>query len=97
MFGVEPTHGYLPETTEERVVLPVEVWFRPEVDGKVMEGLLVVDTKERQFRFRLVGTLAQPNPLFFVTSTEKGRPNSQRTSQRNSQRSSPRTPRRTPR
>jgi hypothetical protein len=55
-FRVEPEHGFVePGLGEEPVVLPAVVVFAPKMYGKVLRGMLVVDTVENQWLFEVCG------------------------------------------
>ncbi|OHT11670.1 hypothetical protein TRFO_03893 [Tritrichomonas foetus] len=48
---IEPNHMGKQEDTE----LPIEILFSPKMYGKILKGLLVIDTLESQFIFDVVG------------------------------------------
>jgi len=54
-FSVTPDHGMIEPTLLGVAEIPVDVVFAPKMYGKVLKGLLVVDTIDSQFLFDVVG------------------------------------------
>lgn len=56
-FNVVPNKGYIDASSEETTEVPCEVVFEPKMYGKVLKGLLVIDTLEREFLFEIEGLM----------------------------------------
>ncbi|OHS97910.1 hypothetical protein TRFO_35785 [Tritrichomonas foetus] len=57
-FTVTPDHGFIQPSyaiTDNWTELPVTVVFAPKMYGKVLKGILVIDTLDSQFLFDVVG------------------------------------------
>jgi hypothetical protein len=55
-FRIEPEHGFIePGVEVESIVLPAVIVFAPKMYGKVLKGILVVDTVENQWLFEVCG------------------------------------------
>jgi hypothetical protein len=50
-FSVTPSHGMIEPTLLTITDIPIDVLFAPKMDGKVLKGLLVIDTTDAQFLF----------------------------------------------
>jgi hypothetical protein len=68
-FRVEPATGFIGMSFEERTELPFEVIFAPKMYGKVLRGVLVVDTIEAQYLFDVVGKTPEYYPPMFDKGT----------------------------
>jgi hypothetical protein len=53
-FAVDTEHGFLESVAEEGTELPTSIVFSPKVYGKVLKGMLVVDTLEAQVLFDVI-------------------------------------------
>ncbi|EAY14185.1 hypothetical protein TVAG_373180 [Trichomonas vaginalis G3] len=56
-FTVSPGRGYIEASTEDETEVPCDIIFEPKMYGKVLKGLLVIDTLEREFLFELEGLM----------------------------------------
>lgn len=54
-FSVSPEHGMIEPTLLEVTELPIEISFSPKMYGKILKGLLVVDTIDSQFLVEVSG------------------------------------------
>ncbi|OHT12743.1 hypothetical protein TRFO_17376 [Tritrichomonas foetus] len=54
-FSVVPEHGLIEPTLLNKTELPLEIIFAPKMYGKVLKGILVIDTIEAQFLFDVFG------------------------------------------
>ena len=54
-FSVSPEHGVIEPTLLEVTEVPVEITFSPKMYGKILKGLLVIDTIDSQFLFEVSG------------------------------------------
>lgn len=54
-FSLSDSHGMVEPSTTDVAELPVEIIFGPKMYGKILKGLLVVDTLDSQFLFDVVG------------------------------------------
>ncbi|OHS93177.1 hypothetical protein TRFO_11990 [Tritrichomonas foetus] len=61
-FFVTQEQGYIEQSLEETVEMPFEVVFRPKMYGKVMSGLLVIDTLETQYLLEFIGKIPEYIP-----------------------------------
>lgn len=57
VFSVDKPQGYIEQSLNESTPMPFDVVFRPTMYGKVMKGLLVIDTLETQFLYEFVGLI----------------------------------------
>ena len=56
-FSVTRSEGYIEATLDETVELPFQVVYAPKMYGKVMKGLLVVDTLDVQWTYEYSGKM----------------------------------------
>lgn len=54
-FTVTPVHGFIEPTITDNSHPPITVVFAPKMYGKVLQGLLVIDTMDSQYLFDVVG------------------------------------------
>lgn len=54
-FSLTDSHGMIDPTTQDNCELPVDVVFEPKMYGKILKGLIIVDTLDSQFLFDVVG------------------------------------------
>jgi hypothetical protein len=54
-FNIDQTHGFIEPGFGGQTELPSSIIFEPKMYGKVLKGLLVVDTLETQFLFDVIG------------------------------------------
>lgn len=54
-FSLTDSHGIIEPSSLDSNELPVEVVFAPKMYGKILKGLLVIDTLDSQFLFDVVG------------------------------------------
>lgn len=54
-FTVMPTQGIIEPSFGDSTDLPIEVIFAPKMYGKVLKGVLIVDTTDAQYLFELIG------------------------------------------
>jgi hypothetical protein len=52
---IEPEEGLIPISFDERTELPFDLVFAPKMYGKVLKGVLIVDTTDSQYLFDVVG------------------------------------------
>lgn len=68
-FSVDPSAGYIFVLDgNNQIELPINIIFRPRIYGTILKALLVVDTKERQFLFKLSGKIPEYVPPLIPTS-----------------------------
>jgi hypothetical protein len=61
-FSLDAQHGFVEPTIRGDTELPVMVVFEPKMYGKVLKGVLVVDTLEAQWLFDVVGKTPEYSP-----------------------------------
>lgn len=61
-FSVTKPQGYIDQSLNESTFMPFDVVFRPTMYGKVLKGLLVIDTLEAQFLFEVIGLIPEYKP-----------------------------------
>jgi hypothetical protein len=75
-FTVTPEHGFIEPPIDSgesnQIPLPVTVVFAPQMYGKVLKGLLVIDTTENQFLFEVFGKTPDYVPPTLVSGTGLG-------------------------
>jgi len=54
-FSVSPSHGMINPSTNPETEMPIEIVFAPKMYGKILKGLLVIDTLDSQFLYDIVG------------------------------------------
>jgi hypothetical protein len=54
-FTLDPEEGVIPVGFEQRTELPFDIIFSPKMYGKVLKGVLVIDTTDAQYLFDVVG------------------------------------------
>ena len=75
-FTVTPDHGFIPPSfaiTESWTELPITVVFAPKMYGKILKGLLVVDTLNSQFLFEIEGKTPEYVPPVIQNGSSKSR------------------------
>jgi hypothetical protein len=75
-FTVMPEHGFIEPPIDagesDQILLPVTVVFAPQMYGKVLKGLLVIDTIENQFLFEVFRKTPDCVPPTIPSGTELG-------------------------
>lgn len=61
-FNVSPTHGIISSDIPKGSEMEIEVTFLPKMYGKVLKGLLVLDTLDSQFLFDIIGKTPEYKP-----------------------------------
>lgn len=54
-FHVEPEHGLIHQSLGNSTELPITIFFEPKMYGKLLKGLLVIDTLDAQYLFEVFG------------------------------------------
>jgi hypothetical protein len=54
-FSVSPSHGMIEPTLLPTTEVPIDVVFAPKMYGKVLKGMLVIDTVDAQWLFDIFG------------------------------------------
>ena len=54
-FMVSIEHGFIEPSNLDEAILPFNILFNPKMYGKVLKGLLVIDTLDSQFLFEIIG------------------------------------------
>ena len=54
-FSLTDSHGMADPSPKDDCELPVDIVFTPKMYGKILKGLLIVDTLDSQFLFDIVG------------------------------------------
>jgi len=70
-FTLKPSHGFIAKSQLSSCQLPIDIIFHPRVYGRIMKGLLVVDTLESQFLFNVIGKTPEYIPPVFITDTNQ--------------------------
>jgi hypothetical protein len=73
-FSVSPSHGFIePNIMAPSIELPLTVVFAPLMYGKVLKGLLAIDTIECQFIFEVLGKTPDYIPPVIASGTAPSR------------------------
>ena len=56
-FSVTSPKGFIEQSLRDEIQLPFDVVFKPRMYGKVLNGLLVVDTLEAQYLYEFIGRI----------------------------------------
>jgi hypothetical protein len=70
-FSVSPSHGMIEPTFLAPTELPMEVVFAPKMYGKVLKGMLVVDTLDAQYLFDVLGKTPEYVPPVVTRVTKE--------------------------
>jgi hypothetical protein len=70
-FSVLPSHGMIEPTFLPTTELPAEVVFAPKMYGKVLKGMLVVDTLDAQYLFDVLGKTPEYVPPVVTRVTKE--------------------------
>jgi hypothetical protein len=70
-FSVSPSHGMIEPTFLPTTELPAEVVFAPKMYGKVLKGMLVVDTLDAQYLFDVLGKTPEYVPPVVTRVTKE--------------------------
>jgi len=68
-FTLSHEHGYIEPSISEQTDTPLSVIFSPKMYGKVLKGLLVIDTLDSQYLFEVIGKTPEYMPPVVKTST----------------------------
>jgi hypothetical protein len=73
-FSVSPAHGFIePLIAVDSIELPITVVFAPMMYGKVLKGILAIDTIECQFIFEVFGKTPDYIPPVITSGTSPSR------------------------
>lgn len=68
-FSITMEHGYIePTLGEAKTLMPFQLIFCPKMYGKVLQGMLVVDTLDSQYIFDVVGKTPEYVPPVIKSS-----------------------------
>lgn len=84
-FTVVPEHGIIQPTLQSSTELPLEVIFAPKMYGKVLKGMLAIDTIESQYLFDICGKTPEYVPPAILSNKIKNASNSSRVPHLNEQ------------
>jgi len=73
-FSVKPEKGLFEPSISEIYETPCEISFKPQIYGKLMKGLLVIDTLEAQYIFNVFGRIPKYKPPIIKQSNELYKP-----------------------
>ena len=69
-FTVSADHGFIEPSIGDKTELPIHLIFSPKMYGKVLQGLLVVDTLDSQYLFDIVGKTPEYVPPVIKQGTK---------------------------